>query len=94
MSKLIDIRPEHLKIVEDILKKHLSVNATVWVFGSRAKNSARKFSDLDLAVDAGRPLSNQVMTELAFDFEESDLPYKVDVIDWHKIKENFKNLIE
>jgi predicted nucleotidyltransferase len=93
MKTSLDIRPEHLKIVQNILKKHLPTNATIWVFGSRAKGTAKKFSDLDLAIDAGKPLASSIMIELAFDFEESDLPYKVDIIDLVTIKENFKKII-
>jgi hypothetical protein len=31
--------------------------------------------------------------ELREAFEESDLPYRVDVLDWNSISENFKNII-
>jgi len=46
---LIDIRPDHWRIVEAILKKHVPRH-TVWAFGSRAKWSAKAYSDLDLAI--------------------------------------------
>lgn len=94
MITTIDILPSHLKIVKDILEKYLPANATVWVFGSRATGKAKKFSDLDLAIDIGKPISSSIMTELAFDFEESDLPYKVDLLDWATISNNFKSNIE
>lgn len=94
MKTKIDILPEHLKIVKDILEKYLPANATVWVFGSRATGKAKRFSDLDLAIDIGKPILSSVMTELAFDFEESDLPYKVDVLDWATISESFKTNIK
>jgi predicted nucleotidyltransferase len=89
----MDIQPKDLSIVESILKKYLPSNTTVWIFGSRAKNHARKFSDLDLAIDAGKKLPATTLTNIKFDLEESDLPYKVDVIDWNTISKNFKNLI-
>lgn len=89
----IDIKPEHYKIVQSILKKHLPEDTKVFVFGSRAKNCARVFSDLDLLLHANTPLSMQILANLAFDFEESDLPYKVDLVDWMRITEAFRNNI-
>lgn len=89
----MDIEPKHLEIIQNILENSLPPGSTVWVFGSRAKNHAKKFSDLDLAIDAKQPLSMQLMAQLAFTFEESLLPYKVDIIDWLTIDEGFRNNI-
>jgi predicted nucleotidyltransferase len=90
----MDMLPEDLEIVEKILKKHLAGSTKVWVFGSRAKNTAKKFSDLDLVMDAGKPLAFADLAAIRFDFEESPLPYKVDVVDWHAISESFQKLIQ
>lgn len=90
----IDITPSHKKMVESILKKYLHTHGFVWVFGSRAKNRAKKFSDLDLAIDMGEPIPKTLLTNILFELEESDLPYKVDVIDWNHISDNFKKHIE
>jgi type I restriction enzyme S subunit len=46
----IDIRPDHWKIVRDILQKHVP-EYEVWAFGSRAKKTAKKHSDLDLCIN-------------------------------------------
>jgi len=93
MKEIVDIPPAHLTIIKNILDKHLPSSAVVFAFGSRVKGHAKKFSDLDLTVDAGERLSRSIMTNVAFDFEESDLPYKVDFIDWNRISESFKNII-
>lgn len=90
----IDIKPEHLKIVQSILKTHLSASVQVFVFGSRAKHCARTYSDLDLLLRANTSLSMQSLANLAFDFEESDLPYKVDLVDWMSASEAFRNKID
>lgn len=89
----IDVSPEHYQIVCNILQKHLPPKSTVWIFGSRATGNARKFSDLDLAIDAGHPLSLSDIAALNEAFEGSDLPYKVDILDWLTINEDFKNNI-
>ena len=45
----IDVTPEQWVIVADILRKNVP-HHDVWAFGSRAKHTAKPFSDLDLAV--------------------------------------------
>lgn len=89
----IDITAEHLALIQAILAKHLPKNTSVWAFSSRTKHNARKFSDLDLAIDAQQPLSHHILLDLASDFEESSLPYKVDLIDWKTTAESFKKII-
>jgi predicted nucleotidyltransferase len=91
----MDISTDHLIIIKSILKNHLPVEATVYVFGSRARGGAKPFSDLDLAIDAdGKVLSLATMAALADHFDESDLPYKVDLVDWNSIDDNFQRLIQ
>jgi type I restriction enzyme S subunit len=89
----IDIRPDHWAIVRDILKKHVP-HHEVWAFGSRATWQAKPYSDLDLAIITEQPLSLAVSAELADAFSESDLPWKVDVVDWATTSESFREIIE
>lgn len=89
----IDIRPDHWVIVRDILHKHVSQYA-VWAFGSRAKWTAKEFSDLDLAIITDSPLPLATSAALAEDFSESDLPWKVDIVDWAETSETFRQIIE
>jgi nucleotidyltransferase substrate binding protein (TIGR01987 family) len=86
----IDLTPAHLRLVRDILAAHLPPGARVWVFGSRASGRARRYSDLDLAIDAGRPLGFGETEVLREAFDDSDLPCKVDVVDWQELGERFR----
>ena len=88
----LEIRPDHLKIVEEILEKHLP-DREVWAFGSRVNGTAKETSDLDLVVIGETPLDFQTLGSLRDDFSESNLPYKVDVVDWAKIGETFREII-
>ena len=88
----LEIRPDHLKIVEEILEKHLP-DREVWAFGSRVNGTAKETSDLDLVVIGENPLDFQTLGALRDDFSESNLPYKVDVVDWAKIGETFMEII-
>jgi predicted nucleotidyltransferase len=82
-----------LAMVTAILARHVP-NAVVWAFGSRATGRSKKYSDLDLCIKASHPLSLDVMSALAEDFSESDLPWKVDLVDWHSISDAFKAIID
>lgn len=89
----IDIRPDHWEIVRDILCKHVP-QYEVWAFGSRAKWTAKAYSDLDLAVITDKPLTIQISANLSEAFSESDLPWKVDVVDWATTSESFRSIIK
>ena len=88
----IDIRPDLWAIVRDILRKHVP-DYEVWAFGSRVKGAAKPYSDLDLAIISDRRLSLDVTAGLSEDFSESDLPWRVDVVDWAATGEAFQKII-
>ncbi len=92
-SPHIDLRPEHWAIVRAILQKHLP-QYEVWAFGSRVSGTAKPYSDLDLVVMSHQPLSLKISANLSDDFAESDLPWKVDVVDWASTRASFRAIIE
>jgi len=89
---LLDIRPDHLELVKSILQRWVP-GLEVWVFGSRAKWTAKDNSDLDLCIVTSQPLSFEVMGHLQEVFSDSDLPYKVDVVDWSSVSKAFQAVI-
>ena len=86
---MIDIKEKHLNIIREILKKYSYV---FYVYGSRAKKKARKNSDLDLCYKEKIP--GKVVSDIKDQFEESDLPFKVDVTSWESMSPTFRKLIE
>ena len=90
----VDIRPDHLAIVRDILRAHLPAGFEVWVFGSRANWTTKDSSDLDLAVEGAARLDYRIMGDLEIAFEESDLLYAVDVVDLKDVSPEFKNIVD
>ena len=93
MMARVSLLPKHRRLVRDILAEHLPPEARVWVFGSRATGRAWRYSDLDLAIDAGRRLTLDELAILAEAFSESDLVYRVDIVDWHAIDGGFRKII-
>lgn len=68
--------------VENILRKYATDQSyTVVVFGSRVSGKARKYSDIDIALIGTCEIPPQTIATLAEAFEESLLPYTVDIID-------------
>jgi predicted nucleotidyltransferase len=89
----IDLPADHRRLVLNIAYAHLPANTRVWVFGSRATGRARRYSDLDLAIDAGRRLTLDETARLTEAFSDSDLPYRVDLVDWHDIDDRWRQTI-
>ena len=63
-----------------------------YAFGSRVTGENKPYSDLDLCFKEDLPAI--IRGRLYGDFEESNLPFTVDVVDWKKMTPSFKKLIE
>jgi predicted nucleotidyltransferase len=92
-SPPIEITPRDWADVVRILHEQVPF-LEVWAFGSRAKRSAKPYSDLDLALITRQPLSLGQLAEIADAFATSDLSIRVDVIDWAATSATFRKLIE
>lgn len=88
----IDITPEERAIVLRILNE-IVPDREVRAFGSRVTGKAKPFSDLDLAIMGDEPLSLETRARLEEAFSESDLPWKVDILDQFSSDQAFQGLI-
>ncbi|KJV29127.1 nucleotidyltransferase family protein [Luteibacter yeojuensis] len=93
MTPDIEIEAPQWRIVSGILRKHVSA-LDVFAFGSRARRTAKPFSDLDLVIMTETPLPIAVIAALSEAFSESDLPWKVDVVDWAATNQEFRAIID
>ena len=73
VAEAIDLEPAHKELVRRIIRGHIP-GREVWVIGSRAVGTVKRYSDLDLVVLGDDPLPRGVRTDLEETFEESDLP--------------------
>ncbi len=69
-----------LGIVRQLLAEHVP-EIEVWAFGSRVRGNPKPHSDLDLALVCEQPLSVDRLARLSLGFEESDLPFRVDLVE-------------
>lgn len=90
---MIALEPRHLKIVKDILHRYIP-ECRVVVFGSRVREKQKKFSDLDLCIMNTLALPDITLDNLREAFAESDLPIRVDIIEWARISPEFKEIVE
>ena len=90
---MIDVPQNHLLSIKQILQRHIP-DIEVRAFGSRVSGTAKPYSDLDLVIVGERMLDAKVLMQLQEDFEESDIPFRVEILDWHSIAGEFKKIIE
>lgn len=91
----LDLRPEWLDIIRRLLAIHLP-EAEVLVYGSRVNGTAHEGSDLDLVArnpqNPHMPVRN--LSQIRDAFTESNLPILVDIQDWSRIPDSFREEIE
>lgn len=92
LAPAIDLTTEQRRTVLALLSRHLP-NTTVWVYGSRAKWTSQPGSDLDLVAFAN-PAQGPRIAELQEAFDESYLPFPVDLFVWDDVPKDFRKRIE
>ena len=89
---MIDVAPQYLQIIKDIIKKNIP-EYEVRAFGSRVTGKAKTYSDLDLVIMSARPIDKKILYSTEEEFAESDLPFRVEILDWQMIPESFQKII-
>lgn len=87
------VQNKELALIQKILGD-IVPHCEVWAFGSRVNGNPKPFSDLDLVMLDRQPISLDTRANLAEAFSESDLPWKVDLLDWHSISPEFQKIIQ
>ena len=89
---MIKATPEQLLLISGILAAH-APGVEARAFGSRVVGTPKDYSDLDLALVGTAKLDAAALESLREAFEESDIPFRVDVLDWHAISKDFQKVI-
>jgi len=84
----VSLTPDQLKLIKDILKQYPN---TV-IYGSRVRGSNKQYSDLDVCLKD--PITAYEYELLVEKFENSDLPFKIDLSEYQKLSVNFKKVID
>lgn len=89
---MIDLSRAQHQVVRRILDHRLP-SARVHMFGSRATGRAKPWSDLDLAIQAEQPISDLALAQARADFEESNLPFRVDLTLWNDLPPDMQETV-
>ena len=92
VTPAIDLSAGQRRTVLALLSRYLP-NTAVWAYGSRVKWTSRPASDLDLVAFA-EPEQAACVAELREAFDDSDLPFRVDLFVWDDVPSGFRKRIE
>jgi predicted nucleotidyltransferase len=85
-----EIFRKSLNLILEVLRKNLNSQAKVYLFGSSVKGDYKKFSDIDIAIENG---DKEAITNIRYQIENLNIPYKVEIIDLSKVSKEFKKEI-
>lgn len=90
---MIHLDKIYQKIITTIVQTH-APTAKILAFGSRVKGTHAPASDVDIALDAGAPIHWLTIATIKEDLMESDIPYQVDVLDYHSVADYIQQTID
>ena len=64
----------------------------VFIFGSRVTGKSKKYSDYDIGILGKKTVSWSKVVLIEEALEKSDLPYKVDIVDFSLVSSKFKKV--
>jgi len=89
----IKISPKFKHEIIQIILKHISGDdLEIFLFGSFAQNKSRLSSDVDLCLKAKNKIDYALLLKIKSELEESNIPFKIDLIDFHAVDDEFKKI--
>jgi predicted nucleotidyltransferase len=79
----MDLSDAQRDVVVSAIRQFLPPEVEIFFFGSRVEGTARRGSDLDVLLKGQAPIALDSMALIRERLEESDLPFKVDLLDYH-----------
>lgn len=85
------LKTEEVHLIKEILEKSFGdiPDVKVVIFGSRAKANHKPYSDIDLAVQTKEKDVSKRISLFKEDWENSKLPYKVDITPWKELYKGY-----
>lgn len=84
------LQKKYLPSIQAIIKKHVSPEARIFIFGSSL--TPKRFHDIDIGIINGK-LTEYELFKIKDELEESNIPYIVDVVNMDKVNAGFRNKI-
>lgn len=84
----------YMQQLKELILSHFDQDeVTIVLFGSRARKEHKKYSDVDIGLIPARGIDEKVITLLKEKIENSNIPYKVDIININEVTEDFRKQI-
>ncbi len=79
-------------ILDQVVKPLKATGSKVYLFGSRANGKYKKFSDVDLlyVFEANQPVSLSLISQITVKIDESEFPYKVDLVSNRELADSYR----
>ena len=85
------ITEKEREIINNIINKY---PYEFYAYGSRVKGDFTKGSDLDILIKSDNQIPIKIIEELKLKFNESRIPYIVNIVIFNDISDDFFNLIK
>jgi len=83
MQELYGLRADIIEKIVQTIKKNLKIQQII-LFGSRAKETYKKGSDIDISI-ISKDLSLKELNQIKVMLDDLMLPYKIDLLDYERI---------
>lgn len=80
------------KKIKEIISRYIGADNDfeLFIFGSRSDGTAKKYSDYDIGIMGSEKVPREILSKIKTALDDSDLPYKVDVVDFFLASESFR----
>jgi predicted nucleotidyltransferase len=87
---------EYRNEIVNYIHQGLTVPVSIYLHGSRAKNSAHQGSDIDIVVkpQGNQPIPKFELMQVRARLSEGNIPYFVDIQDWDALPDWLKREIQ
>src|SRR6266498_3041697 len=88
----LEYRTKWLNLLREIVLKYVEKDKyAVFLYGSAVKNLQRAH-DFDIGILGGEEFSYKTRYKIQDEIEESIIPFDVDIVDFLKVREEFKKI--
>ena len=92
-GNIAEVQPLLTKVVRAVCDHVDEERLRVYLFGSWARGRALPISDLDIALDTGRPIEPAIFMKIADALDELPTLRRVDVLDLQSVDQEFRSRV-